>query len=95
MSSQLQNAIAAAQALSADEQLQLFQVLTVLLQRSQTLESQDQDFRSGHSIEALIAVQQPPIVENLNSLSAEWAEESIDDFLTFLQEQRQAERIVP
>mgnify|MGYP003422909572 CR=1 FL=1 len=58
----------------------------------ESLEHQDRLFWQGESLESLIDKQQPLIVEDLKTLAGDcWGEESIEDFLTFLKQQRQIE----
>ncbi len=90
MTTKLQNAIAAVQSLSTQEQLQILQIISEILQQSHTLENQNQLFWQGESIENLLNTQQPPIVKDINTLAGEyWGEDSIEEFLSFLNEQRQ------
>jgi hypothetical protein len=94
MTPKLQNAIAAVQSLSTQEQLQILQIISEILQQSHTLENQNQLFWQGESIENLLNTQQPPIVKDIKTLAGEyWGEDSIEDFLSFLNEQRQLENV--
>lgn len=57
---------------------------------NESLATQDRLFWQGESIENLIDTQQPPIVENIKTLAGNyWGDDSIEDFLAFLKEQRQ------
>jgi hypothetical protein len=89
MTPQLEAAIAAIQPLSAIERQQL---LEILLQSHPNLETLNDQFWQGTTIEELLTAQTPTTVQNLKDLAADfWPEEdSIEDFLTFLQQQRQA-----
>jgi hypothetical protein len=94
MTPQLQAAIAAIQPLSPTERLQLLQILT---QSDSTLDSQTDlktlsaQFWQGTTLQQLRATQTPSAVQNFNALVTDFwpAEDSIEDFLTFLRQQRQ------
>jgi hypothetical protein len=94
MTPQLEAAIAAIQLLSSTERLQLLQILTQIDSASnfqtdlKTLSSQ---FWQGITLKQLLVTQTPTTVYNLKELAADfWPEEdSIEDFLTFLRQQRQ------
>jgi hypothetical protein len=59
---------------------------------NESLETQNQLFWQGESIESLIDTQQTPIVEDIKILAGNyWGEDSIDDFLAFLKKQRKLE----
>jgi hypothetical protein len=59
-----------------------------------SLENQSQLFWQGESLESLIDKQKPPIVQDLKTLAGDfWGEDSIEDFLAFLKQQRQTEKI--
>jgi len=94
MTPQLEAAIAAIQLLSATERLQLLQILTQIdsASNSQTdLKTLSAQFWQGTTLKQLLATQTPTTVHNLKALAADfWPEEdSIEDFLTFLRQQRQ------
>jgi hypothetical protein len=58
----------------------------------ESLENQNQLFWQGESIESLIDTQKTPIVEDIKMLAGDyWGDDSIDDFLAFLKEQRHIE----
>lgn len=62
------------------------------LSNNELLETQNQLFWQGESIESLIDTQQTPIVEDIKILAGNyWEEDSIDDFLAFLKKQRKLE----
>lgn len=93
MTPQLQAAIAAIQSLSHTERQQLLQILT---QSDSTLTQSDlktlsTQFWQGATLEQLLATQTPKTFQNLKAHAADfWPEEdSIEDFLTFLRQQRQ------
>lgn len=57
---------------------------------NKSLETQNQLFWQLESIENLVATQQPSIVEDIKMLAGDyWGDDSSEDFLTFLKEQRQ------
>jgi hypothetical protein len=89
MTPQLEAAIAAIQPLSVIERQQL---LEILLQSHPSLETLNDQFWQGITIDKLLAIQTPTTVDNLKDLAADiWPEEdSIEDFLVFLRQQRQA-----
>ncbi len=95
MTPQLENAIAAIQPLSPSERQQLIQVLIQTpIQESSNAEDirrlSDQ-FWQGTSLNDLLATQKPTTLKDLISIAGEfWPEEdSIDEFLDFLKQQRQ------
>jgi len=95
MTPQLEAAIAAIQPLSPTERQQLLQILTQSdpSSNSQTdLRRLSTQFRQGTTIQQLLATQSPTTVHNLKDLAADFfpEEDSIEDFLTFLRQQRQA-----
>ncbi len=94
MTPQLQAAIAAIQPLSPTERQQLLQILTQsdLALNSQTdLKTLSAQFWHGTTLKQLLATQPPTTAHNLKALAADfWPEEdSIEDFLSFLRQQRQ------
>jgi hypothetical protein len=57
-----------------------------------SLETQNRLFWQVESIENLVATQQPSIVKDIKMLAGDyWQDDSSEDFLTFLKEQRQHE----
>ncbi len=94
MTPQLEAAIAAIQLLSSTERLQLWQILAQIdtTSNSQTdLKTLNAQFWQGITLKQLLATQTPTTVHNLKYLAVDfWPEEdSIEDFLTFLRQQRQ------
>ena len=94
MTPQLEAAIAAIQPLSLTERQQLLHILTQSdsAPNSQPdLEALSTQFWQGISLQQLRATQTPTAVTSLKDLATDFwpAEDSIEDFLTFLQEQRQ------
>jgi porphobilinogen deaminase len=94
MTSQLEAAIAAIQPLSPTERQQLLQILT----QSDAVSAVQSDFKTlsaqfwqGISLQELRATQAPTTVHSFKDLAADFwpAEDSIEDFLTFLRQQRQ------
>ena len=95
MTPQLEAAIAAIQPLSPTERQQLLQILTQSDPPSNSqpdLRELSTQFRQGVSLQQLIATQTPATVHNLKDLAADFfpEEDSIEDFLIFLRQQRQA-----
>lgn len=94
MTPQLQAAIAAIQPLSRTERQQLLQILAqddLPKNFPIGLKTLSIQFWQGISLQQLRTAQTPITVHNLKDLAAEfWPEEdSTEDFLTFLQQQRQ------
>jgi hypothetical protein len=93
MTPQLETAIAAIQPLSRIEREELIQILSQndTARPQADLKMLNQQFWGDHTIAELRATQNPTIVDNLKTLAADfWPEEdSIEDFLVFLQQQRQ------
>ncbi|MBW4630588.1 MAG: hypothetical protein KME30_01415 [Iphinoe sp. HA4291-MV1] len=94
MTPQLEAAIAAIQLLSSTERQQLLQILTQSnsSSNSQTdLKNLSNQFWQGTTLTQLLATQTPTTVHNLNDFAANFwpQEDSIEDFLTFLRQQRQ------
>ena len=95
MTAQLQLAIASIQSLSIQEQRQLLQILSETVNKPDCLEQQNQFFLQETSLEDLIKAQKTPIIEDINTLVGDyWGEDSIDEFLSFLKEQRQSENSI-
>ncbi len=93
MSPQLEAAIAAIQPLSPTERQQLLIILTRSDSDSNsqpTLKALSTKFRQGISLEQLRENQTPTTVHSLKDLAADFwpAEDSVEDFLAFLREQR-------
>ena len=94
MTPQLEAAIAAIQPLSLTERQQLLQIL---IQSDPAPDSQPDlkalstQFWQGISLQQLRATQAPTTVTSLEDLATDFwpAEDSVEDFLTFLREQRQ------
>lgn len=94
MTSRLENAIAAIQQLSAIERQQLLQIFAQSnsSSNSQTdLKNLNHQFWQDTTLKELLATQTPITVHNLKHLAVDfWPEEdSIEDFLIFLRQQRQ------
>lgn len=94
MTPKLEAAIAAIQPLSPTERQQLLQILTQdkLAENSPTeLKVLSAQFWQGISLQQLRTTQTPITVHNLKDLAADFwpKEDSIDDFLAFLRQQRQ------
>ena len=94
MTPKLEAALAAIQPLSPAERQQLLQILTQdqLAENSLTeLKSLSLQFWQGTSLQQLRTTQTPVTVHNLKDLAADFwpQEDSIEDFLAFLHQQRQ------
>lgn len=95
MTPQLAAAIAVIQTLSPTERQQLLQILTQSDSASNSqpdLSALSAQFWQGISLQQLRATQTPTTVHSLKDLAADFwpTEDSIDDFLFFLRQQRQA-----
>jgi hypothetical protein len=95
MTPQLEAAIAAIQSLSLTERQQLLQILiqSDSSSNSQTdLKTLSTQFWQGTTLHELLTTQTPTTVYNLKDLATDFwpKEDSIEDFLTFLRQQRQA-----
>jgi hypothetical protein len=94
MTPQLRAAIAAIQPLSPTERRQLLQILTQgdsALGSQTDLRTLSTQFWQGSTLQQLRATQTPKTVHDFKDLKANFwpAEDSIEDFLTFLHQQRQ------
>jgi uncharacterized Zn finger protein len=94
MTPQLQTAIAAILPLSGIERQELIQILhqSDPVRTQPDLNVLSQKFWQGTTIEQLRTSQNPTTIQDLETLNADFwpKEDSIEDFLIFLQEQRQA-----
>lgn len=90
----LEQAIEAAQRLSPREKYQLIETIARSLSQPNTLETNSAMFLRGQTLDDLIAVQQPPIVTDLDMLAADfWPEdESADDINDYIESQRRIDR---
>lgn len=93
MTPQLVAAITAIQTLSPTERQQLLQILTQSDSASNAqpnLKALSDQFWQGISLQQLRATQPPTTVHSLKDLATDFwpAEDSIDDFLVFLRQQR-------
>lgn len=94
MTPQLEAAIAAIQPLSAPERLQLMQILTAsscTTDSAPDLQALSLQFWQGISLSYLRTTQTATTVNNPKDLAADFwpPEDSVEDFLSFLREQRQ------
>ncbi|MCM0589474.1 MAG: hypothetical protein HEQ35_10655 [Gloeotrichia echinulata IR180] len=94
MTPQLEAALTLIQSLSPKERQQLLQILILgdsSLNSQTYLKMLNDQFRHGITIKQLLTTQNPTTVENIKDLAADFwpQEDSIEDFLSFLQEQRQ------
>jgi hypothetical protein len=94
MTTRLENAIAAIQQLSSTERQQLLQIFTQSNSSSDSqtdLKNLSHQFWQDTTLKELLATQTPITVDNLKHLAVDfWPEEdSIEDFLIFLRQQRQ------
>jgi hypothetical protein len=92
MTPQLEAAIAAIQPLSPTERQQLLQIL-IQADSSSTqtdLKMLSEQFSQGVTLQQLLTTQTPTTVDNIKDLAADFwpQEDSIEDFLSFLRQQR-------
>ena len=91
MTPKLQEALENIQSLSPGEQHQLLQILSATVNKSDYLEKQNQLFWQETSLDNLISSKKTPIIEDIKTLVGDyWGEDSIEEFLSFLREQRQS-----
>lgn len=93
MTPQLEVAIAAIQPLSPTERQQLLQILIQAdsSSNSQTdLKMLSEQFSQGVTLQQLLTSQTPTTVDNIKDLAADFwpQEDSIEEFLSFLRQQR-------
>ncbi|MFL5804834.1 MAG: hypothetical protein ACJ8CR_24205 [Roseiflexaceae bacterium] len=90
----LQHAIEAAQPLSPREKYELIEVIARSLVQADALEARSTAFLRGRTLDELIAEQQPPIIDDISLLAADfWPEdESADDINAYIEAQRHANR---
>ena len=95
MSPKLQSIIDAAQELSPLEQLQLIEAVSEFLQLKYQITRPTGDFWSPQSVEELVRAQNRQPVTNIADLAADfWPEqESADDIIEYLYQQRQEDRL--
>ncbi|MEM9092285.1 MAG: hypothetical protein AAGC93_26575 [Cyanobacteria bacterium P01_F01_bin.53] len=94
MTPQLEAAIAAIQPLSPAERQQLLQILTQsdsASNSSPNLKALSNEFWQGIPLQQLRSLQSPATVRSLQDVAADFwpPEDSIEDFLSYLREQRQ------
>jgi hypothetical protein len=91
MTKRLQTLIDAAQELSLLEQLELISTISQSLYRSY---QQTVDFWEPKTLEQLIQAQQPQPITNIADLASFWPEEeSVDDFIEYIYQQRREDRL--
>jgi hypothetical protein len=95
MSPKLQSIIDAAQELSPLEQLQLIEAVSEFLQLKYQITQPTVDFWNPQSVEELVRTQNTQPVSNIAELAADfWPEqETADDIIEYLYQQRQEDRL--
>ena len=95
MSPKLQSIIDAAQELSPLEQLQLIEAVSEFLQLKYQITRPTVDFWNSQSVEDLVRAQNTQPVTNITDLAANfWPEqETADDIIEYLYQQRQEDRL--
>ena len=81
--------------MATQEQRQLLQISSETVNKYDNLEQKNQLFWQEKSLEDLINIQKTPIIEDIKTLTEDyWGEDSIDEFVSFLKEQRQSENSI-
>ncbi len=91
MTPQFEAAIAAIQLLSFTERQQLLRILTQNSNSQPDFQTLSTQFLQGTTLKQLLANHCPTTVDHLKDLAADFRpeEDSIEDFLTFVRQQRQ------
>ena len=90
MTERLQTLIEAAQELPPLEQLELISAIAQSLYRSY---QQIADFWEPKTLVQLIQAQQAQPITNIGELAGFWPEESVDDFIEYIYQQRREDRL--
>ncbi|HFD86651.1 MAG TPA: hypothetical protein ENJ35_03120 [Gammaproteobacteria bacterium] len=95
MTAKLQTLIHSAEQLTPVEQVELINAISSLLYRHYQQETQSADFWQPQPIEIIVASQQTQPVSDISALKADfWPEdESANDFIEFVEQQRQEDYI--
>ena len=95
MSANLETLIHSAEQLTPVEQIELINAISGLLYRHYQQELGTTDFWQPQSIESIVDSQQTQPVDDISALKADfWPEdESADDLIDFIEQQRQEDRI--
>ena len=95
MTAKLQTLIHSAEQLTPVERVELINAISRLLYRHYQQETQSTDFWQPQPIERIVASQQTQPVSDISALKANfWPEdESADDFIEFVEQQRQEDYI--
>jgi hypothetical protein len=95
MSSELQQVIDAARALSLRDKLELLQIIARDLQEAEAFTEASPAFWSSRSLDAIAQSQSAPVITDVHALAVDfWPEdESADDFNQFIAVRRHADRL--
>lgn len=95
MTANLQTLIRSAEQLTPVEQVELINAISSLLYQHYQQEPRSPDFWQPQPIESIVATQQTRPVFDIAALKADfWPnDESADDLITFVEQQRQEDRI--
>ena len=95
MSSELQQVIDAARALSLRDKLELLQIIARDLQQAEAFTEASTAFWSSRSLDAIAQSQSVPVITDAHALAVDfWPEdESADDFNQFITARRHADRL--
>lgn len=94
MATNLQTLINSAQKLSVAEQVELIKAVSQFLAQNYTALSHS-DFWQPHTIEEIVETQQTQPIEDVAMLQADFwpEEETADDFIDYIYQQRQEDRL--
>jgi hypothetical protein len=95
MSSELQQVIKAARALSSRDKLKLLQIIAHDLQQAEAFTEASMAFWSPRSLDAIAQTQSASMITDIHTLVVDFwpEEESADDFNQFIAVRRQADRL--
>jgi hypothetical protein len=95
MSSELQQVIKAARALSSRDKLKLLQIIAHDLQQAEAFTEASMAFWSPRSLDAIAQAQSASMITDIHTLVVDFwpEEESADDFNQFIAVRRQADRL--
>ena len=95
MTSQLQTLISSAEKLSPVEQVELIRAVSQFLYQSYLPQIPKTDFWQPLTIEEIVERQQTPPVQNISALRADFwpEEESADDFIAYIYQQRKEDNL--
>ena len=95
MTVKLQTLLEEIQELSPSEQLELIHIISFTLSRHSQKTFSKQDVWTTKTLEEIVASQQVAPITNIDELAGDfWPEdESVNDFITYIYQQRQEDRV--